>query len=62
MFGLGPMEITVIVLIFLMLFGFKRLPQMAKDLGAGLKEFKKAGREVLSSDDEEKGDNSNGKT
>lgn len=52
MFGLGPMELGVIVVIFLMLFGFKRLPQMAKDLGAGLREFKKAGKELVSGDDE----------
>lgn len=56
MFGLGPMELGVIVVIFLMLFGFKRLPQMAKDLGAGLREFKKAGKELLPADEPEKGD------
>lgn len=38
----GPMEIIVILLVVLLLFGAKRLPEIGKSLGEGIKEFKKA--------------------
>ena len=40
--GLGPTEITLIVVSLLVLFGAKKLPEIGKSLGKGLKEFKKA--------------------
>lgn len=42
----GGSEWFLILLIVLILFGAKRLPDMAKSLGQGIKEFKKAMREV----------------
>jgi sec-independent protein translocase protein TatA len=42
MFGLGTGEIFVILFIVLLLFGAKKLPELAKGLGKGVKEFKKA--------------------
>lgn len=36
------MEILVILLVVLLLFGSKQLPQMAKNVGKGLREFQKA--------------------
>jgi sec-independent protein translocase protein TatA len=42
LFNLGPWEITFILLLALLLFGGKKLPALAKDLGAGIKEFKKS--------------------
>lgn len=41
---MGPsgMQILVIVLIVLILFGGKKIPELAKGLGTGLKDFKKA--------------------
>ena len=42
MFNLGPMEMVVIVLVLLLLFGAKRLPGLAKGLGQGIREFKGA--------------------
>jgi sec-independent protein translocase protein TatA len=41
-FGLGPWELLVIALIILLLFGAKRLPEIAQGMGKGIKEFKKA--------------------
>jgi sec-independent protein translocase protein TatA len=41
MFGLGLPEILVILVIFLFLFGAKRLPQMGEGLGKTLKELRK---------------------
>ena len=38
----GPMELILILLVILVLFGGKRLPELAKGLGEGIKEFKKA--------------------
>lgn len=36
----GPMEIVVILLVILLLFGAKRLPEIGKALGEGIREFK----------------------
>lgn len=47
----GP-ELLIIVLVILLLFGAKKLPELAKGLGQGMKEFKQAVRE--NSDTEEK--------
>jgi sec-independent protein translocase protein TatA len=44
--GLGGMEVVLILAIVLLLFGAKKLPELAKGLGTGIKEFKKATREV----------------
>ncbi len=44
-FGLGGPEIVVIAVVFLVLFGGKKLPEMAKGLGQGIKEFKHAMKE-----------------
>ncbi len=42
MFNLGTGELVFIFLIILLLFGAKRLPDLAKGLGKGIKEFKSA--------------------
>ena len=42
----GPWEIFIVLLIVLLLFGGKKLPEIAKGLGKGIKEFKKASKEV----------------
>lgn len=43
MFGsLGAPELVVIVVICLLLFGTKRLPELGKGLGDGIRNFKKA--------------------
>lgn len=42
----GPTEWVVILLIALLLFGAKRLPELARGLGKSIKEFKRATSEV----------------
>jgi sec-independent protein translocase protein TatA len=45
-FNLGGMEIILILAIALLLFGGKKLPELAKGLGQGIREFKKATKAV----------------
>ena len=42
MFGLGVQEIMLILLIAVFVFGGEKIPDMAKGLGQGLREFKRA--------------------
>jgi sec-independent protein translocase protein TatA len=51
MFGLGIQELMVIFLIVMVLFGAKKLPEIGRGLGKGIREFKRA--TDLSADDEE---------
>ena len=46
LFNLGGGEIILILALVLILFGAKKLPELAKGLGTGIKEFKKATKEV----------------
>ena len=46
LFNLGGGEIILILALVLILFGAKKLPELARGLGQGIKEFKKATREV----------------
>jgi len=46
MFGLGGGEIVLILFIILLLFGAKKLPELAKGLGKGINEFKKASSDI----------------
>jgi len=46
LFNLGGGEIILILALVLILFGAKKLPELAKGLGQGIKEFKKATRDV----------------
>ena len=44
--SLGPLEIFVVVFIILLLFGAKKLPELARGMGKAMKEFKKATKDV----------------
>ncbi|MEN8373847.1 MAG: twin-arginine translocase TatA/TatE family subunit [Gemmatimonadota bacterium] len=45
-FGLGPTELIVILLIVLLVFGAKRLPEIGASLGKGIREFKSSVSEI----------------
>ena len=46
MFGLGMPELLIIMFIFLILFGARKLPEIGGGMGKAIKNFKKATREV----------------
>lgn len=47
MFGnIGGWEILIIVLLIIIFFGAKKIPELAQGLGKGMKEFRKAARDI----------------
>lgn len=46
MFGLGSSEIILIAIVILVLFGAKKIPDMMQGLGRGIREFKKASKDI----------------
>jgi sec-independent protein translocase protein TatA len=44
--SLGPFEIILIFLVVLLIFGAKRIPEIARGLGKGIREFKDATNEI----------------
>ncbi len=51
--SLGPMEIILIILAIVLLFGAKKIPELMRGLGSGIKEFKKASSEQDEDDKKE---------
>ena len=39
-FGIGPLELVIVLLILLVIFGAKRLPEIGRSLGSSAREFK----------------------
>ena len=58
--SIGILEITLIFLLIILIYGGKKLPELARGLGLGLKEFKKATSDIkkevenLASDNDKK--------
>jgi sec-independent protein translocase protein TatA len=48
--NIGPLEIIVVLIIVLIVFGPRRLPEMGRSLGKGIREFKNS---VTGNDDED---------
>lgn len=46
----GPMQLVLILLVIILLFGGKKLPELMKGIGEGMKEFKKASKDDPSTD------------
>lgn len=59
MFGIGAQEILVIVLIVLLFFGGKKIPELMKGLGKGVRSFKEGMNGVDNDDKQEKKDDDN---
>ena len=49
--SLGPMEIVLIILVVVLLFGAKKIPELMRGLGSGIKEFKKASSDLYKEDE-----------
>ena len=60
-FNLGPWEILLVLIVILVLFGAKRLPELARGLGLGINEFRDAvdssKKEIMDVIDSDKADN-----
>jgi sec-independent protein translocase protein TatA len=50
---IGPWQIGLIIVIILLLFGGKKIPELMKGLGGGIKEFKNAAKEEQPADKKE---------
>ena len=49
MFGIGPMELLLIMVVALLVLGPKRMPELARTLGRGLSEFRRASNDLRQS-------------
>jgi sec-independent protein translocase protein TatA len=56
LFGLGMQEVLVIALIVLLLFGGKKIPELMKGLGKGVRSFKEGMKDFSDEEKEEKTD------
>ncbi|WP_406685322.1 twin-arginine translocase TatA/TatE family subunit [Seonamhaeicola sp. MEBiC1930] len=43
--AIGPLQITLIIVVVLLLFGGKKIPELMRGLGSGIKEFKDASKD-----------------
>lgn len=51
MFGIGPVELAVVLVVALLVMGPKKLPELARTLGRGLAEFRRASNDLKRSID-----------
>ncbi len=52
--NIGTTELILILLVVLVFFGSKKIPELAQGIGKGIREFKKATREVDDDEDTKK--------
>ncbi len=52
--AIGPWQIAIVVLVVLLLFGGKKIPELMRGLGSGIKEFKDASKEEEKPDETKK--------
>ena len=52
--SIGPMELLIILLVAILLFGGKKIPELAKGLGEGIKNFKNSLKEEQNTPPDEK--------
>jgi len=52
--AIGPWQIVLVVLVVLLLFGGKKIPELMRGLGSGIKEFKDASKDEDKSSDKKK--------
>jgi sec-independent protein translocase protein TatA len=52
--AIGPWQVVLVAVVILLLFGGKKIPELMKGLGSGIKEFKKGVKE----EDEDSGETS----
>ena len=50
---IGPWQIVLIILVFLLMFGGKKIPELMKGLGRGMKEFKDATKDLKEGENED---------
>ena len=53
--AIGPWQIALTVIVVLLLFGGKKIPELMRGLGSGIKEFKDASKEEEESTEDKKG-------
>ena len=59
--SLGPWEIIIIFVVILLIFGGKKLPELARGLGEGIQEFKKASHDIKNEVDKSISESNNSK-
>ena len=50
--GIGPQELIIVMVIVVLVFGVRRLPEIGKDLGKGIRNFKWSLRQITEDEDE----------